>query len=429
MIILSAQYAFFLSFSMWVGQISRIPLPLVLAVFMLSHGDYVHYFIFGGFPWGIPAYSQGEWLRFFQWVDHTGVFGLNAYIYLVNGLIAEGMILTYFKRQIDKLMSRLVVVLVLALLSLYGSFLAKQEFERSKKVYGQINVALMQGNISQDMKWDARHAKENLSRYIKMTTQAFKNGAELVIWPETAYPFGGLQEESFSVAKFLDQEKVQAPLFIGAMTTRMSAEGERHLFNSVVHVDTDAHIKSVYHKMHLVPMGEYIPFKSVLGRFKKLTVGMGDFTAGSDYTLFHVSGIAFGSLICFEDVFFDPARQMARRGANVLVNYSNDAWYGQSSALYQHMVYSQFRALENRKPLLRATNTGLTAMISAGGEVIQELAPFKVGVLQQSLKIEGAESAYTRWGNGWIRIIDWMTGLMLLYAVIKWKFGPVKIDL
>lgn len=427
-IIMSLKHALFLGLAMWSGQVARLPLALVLFTFMLGHNDFIHHHVLGGFPWGVPAYSQGEWLRFFQWVDHTGIMGLSAYIYIVNGLLAEGMILTFFKKQIDKLMSRAVVVLVLALLSLYASFLAKQNFEKSKKSYGQMQVALIQGNILQNLKWDPKKAKENLQRYIKMTVQAYKNGAELVIWPETAYPFG-LAEESFQSEHFLDQEKIQAPLFTGAMTTQISPDGDKKLFNSVVHVNTDARITGVYHKIHLVPVGEFVPFKSILGKYKKLTYGMGDFTRGEEYSLFKIGDINFGSLICFEDVFYDVAREFAKKGAHVLVNYTNDAWYGQSSALYQHLVYSQFRALENRRTLLRATNTGITAMIGPSGDIIQDLPPFKEGTLLQSLKYEGYDSPFLRLGDSWVSFVEVAASLMLFFALVKWKFGPVKIDL
>lgn len=427
-LLLSLKHAICLGLACWVNLISKIPLFTVLPPFMLAHNLLLHYYIFGGFPWGMPAYSQGEWIRFFQWVDHTGIFGLSGYIYLVNALIAEGAILLIHKKHVDKMMARLVMVLVLAMLSFYGSFLSKQEFERTKVTAGNMMVALVQGNVSQEMKWDLRRAKENLGRYMRLTHMAVKNGAELVLWPETAYPFG-LTQENFSVESFLDEEKMPTPMIIGAVTTRREADGPKLMFNSVVQIDTAARVVAIYSKMHLVPFGEYLPLKSWLVNFRKLTHGVGEFTPGSEFGLFDVNHVRFASLICYEDIYDDIAREFAIRGADVLVNYTNDAWYGQSSAQYQHLVYSQFRALENRKPLLRTTNTGLTAVISAEGSVVDDLPPFKEAYLLHALKVEKGQAPFTRHGHAWVFIVVGMAGAMLLYTVIKWRFGPVKVDL
>ena len=182
-----------------------------------------------------------------------------------------------------------------------------------------------------------------------------------------------------------------------------------------------------YHsKMHLVPFGEYVPFQDYLKFAKKLTQGVGTFISGNEYTLFDMKNIRFGSLICYEDIFPDFAREFAKLGADVLVNYTNDAWYGDTSAQYQHLVYSQFRALENRRFLLRATNTGMTAIITPRGELYDKLAPFTETFLLQNLKLEKGNALYTRFGERWVYAVALICALIFIYTVIKYKLGPVK---
>lgn len=408
----------------WVNGINKIPLFILLPAFMILRDYVMGYAPWGGFPWMLPAYSQGQWLKFFQWIDHTGPYGLSFYIYLVNGLIADGLILFVYGNQLDKLVSRLIVVFVLSLFSLFLSFLASRGFENHVQNRGSIHVALIQANVSQDMKWDPFHAESNLHRYMYLSSQAVKNGAELVLWPETAYPYG-LRLEELGRDTFLDREAMEVPLIFGAVVYGKE-DGVNRQYNGVFQVGKDAKITASYFKIHLVPFGEYLPFESILSKLGNVVNEVGTFDPGREYRLFDVAGIRFGSLICFEDVFPENAREFAKHGADVLVNYTNDAWYENSSAQYQHLVFSQFRALESRRPLLRATNTGYTAVINAKGEVIDEVSPFQETTLLHHLKVEVADSFYGRHGDTWVVVLMCGTGLIFAYTLFKWLMGPVR---
>lgn len=422
--ILSLVQALFLGLACWINIIVRLPLFILLPIFMLTRDLIIQQWPIGGFPWGTPAYSQGEWIRFFQWVDVTGTHGLSLFIYLINGLIADGLLLLIHRKQIDKMVSRFLVVFVLVLLSLYGSFLSGQKFEREKTSPGDLSVALIQANISQDIKWDPYKAQDILHKYVYLTNTAVKNGAELVVWPETAFPYA-ISEKTMGADKFLDQDEMSTDLFLGAVVAAHLGP-DRIMYNAAVHVDKTASFVRRYDKMHLVPFGEYVPFQQYLKFAKKLTRGVGNFVPGDTYTLFDVKNIRFGSLICYEDIFPDFAREFSRLGADVLVNYTNDAWYGDTSAQHQHLVYSQFRALENRRYLLRATNTGMTAIITPRGELYDKLAPFTEAFLLQNLKLEKASSLYTRFGERWVYVVALLCAVIFIYTVIKYKLGPVK---
>lgn len=425
-IILSLFFAVFVSLASWANHVIRLPFFFLLPVFMVTHDFVLDHFPLGGFPWAIAPYSQGQWLSFFQWVDHTGVFGLGLFLYIINGLIAEGLLLFIHRRQIDRMVTRFLIVVVLVFVSLFGSFLASQSYERAKAAGGSINVALIQGNIDQHIKWDPYKAQDNLNVYLKLSNTAAKDGARVIIWPETAYPYG-IRLDKIGRDHFLDRPELPAPLLFGAVVSARVA-GEPSIFNSVILADEAALLSRVYRKIHLVPFGEYLPFKNVLGFLGSLTRSVGEFTPGSEYTLFTVDGVKFGVLICFEDIFPRYARRMTLASADVLVNVTNDAWYGDSSAQYHHLVFSQFRALENRRYLVRATNTGITAVIDPHGEVIDRLEPFKEGYLLQSLKLDQVASFYTRRGNAWVSGVVIVCGLIFLYAVVKCLLGPVRVE-
>lgn len=424
--ILSLVFALLLSFTCWINHLVKIPFFILLPVFMTTHDFILHFFLFNGFPWGIPPYSQGQWIQFLQWVDYTGIFGLSFFIYLINGLFADGLLLFVHRKQVDKMVSRFLVAFVLILLSLYGSFLSSENYEKTKVSKGSINVALIQGNIPQDIKWDPYKAQDNLNVYLKLTNTAVKDGADVVIWPETSYPYG-FKQRKLKEERFLDKTHLSAPIFFGAVVTERR-QGQRITYNSVIYADTDAKIASVYRKIHLVPFGEYVPFKEYLSFLSKLTQGVGEFYPGTDYILFDVKGFKFASLICFEDIFPTYARKMSLRDADVLVNVTNDAWYGDSSAQHQHLVFSQFRALENRRVLVRSTNTGMTAIINPRGEVTDSMEPFKAGFLMRNLKIDEAKSYYTEHGDTWVTVMAIFCGLIFLYTVVKCRLGPVKVE-
>lgn len=416
----SVIFSLFFTLAVWVKQKSGLPYFLSLPVFMTLRDFVLHYFPFGGFPWGIPPYSQGEWLFLFQWVDYTGPLGLSFFIYLINGLLAGG-ILAWLK--IKKLNRTFIIpifsIIVLFIFSMLASTLSLNHFEKNKTSTGFVKIALIQANVPQDIKWNRKLAQRILNRHIELTAKAASNGAELILWPETAYP-NLILEKKIASTKFLNLESLKTPLLIGSNILHKEGK-ERKLFNGVVHIDTSASIRSIYKKMHLVPFGEYLPFKKYLRFMESLTQAVGYLSPGKEYVLFDLLNVKWAPLICIEDIFPRYARGFARRGADVLINFTNDAWYGDSSMQHQHVVYSQFRALENRLSLIRATNTGLTAVIDATGKVVQDYRPFTEGYLFHNLKIEKGVSFYSRHGEKWIVVVFLLALAFSIYAFRRKK--------
>jgi apolipoprotein N-acyltransferase len=412
-VVFGALLAIFISGSLEISRKLSLPMALVLPVFMVGHDWLLHFFPFGGYPWGIVPYSQGKWIAYLQWVDHTGIFGLSFFIYFINGLVSD--LLISLK---EKLRQRSVIYLALlvlaASLSLYLSQLSLENYEKNKISVGQIRLALVQGNVSQDVKWDPRKAKMNILRYVGLSQSAIADGASLLLWPETAYTYG-FNQEDLNIEKFLPDQSLGTSILFGSF---VQAGKEKNLYNSIIQANAQGEMIAQYSKMHLVPFGEYLPFARYLSFMESLSQGIGNFHPGSDYVLFNVDGFKLAPLICIEDIFPEYAREFSRRGADLLVNFTNDAWYGDSSAQYQHVVYSQFRALENRLPLVRATNTGITAVIDSTGKIVQTLTPFRSSFLLVNVELEKGISFYSQHGNVWLIFPFLFFGLFLTRACV-----------
>lgn len=357
----------------------------------------------------MPAYSQGTFLSLFQWVDITGVYGLNILIYLVNGLLAEMIMAFRGRGEKDHLLNRFVVFALLGMISFFGNYGRQRGVENDISAGATVRIALVQGNIGQEMKWDPKKAMEHLRRYLSLSDRAVADGADLVIWPETAYPYT-VDLSTLSSKPAFDREGLPVPILFGAVGEMPTADDEAPapvapplIYNSAFLAERDARIRQAYHKQHLVPFGEYIPMKKWLTFARSLTTAVGDMTPGDKFILLETGPLKIGTLICYEDIFPDIARGFAKTGANLLVNLTNDAWYGDSSAQHQHLVFSQFRALETRRYLLRATNTGVTAVINPQGEVLYHLRPFTEDILLKGAALSDDKTLYIILGDfvGW----------------------------
>ncbi|MBX7148269.1 apolipoprotein N-acyltransferase [bacterium] len=399
-----------------------LPIPFFVSftILMVTMDFCRTYFPVGGFPWAMPAYSQGSFLQYFEWVDVTGMYGLNLLIYLINALLADILFHVFEKRR-EGMVVRAVVLLVIVVFSVFLNLARKAStFDDVAQNDNGVLTALVQGNISQDMKWNVRVAKENVDEHLKLTEKATEEGAELAIWPETAYPFTvNLKDDTdFPYLFWRGRTVLPMPLYVGAVSIQEDGVAQL-VYNSSFYLDTKAQIKSIYHKRHLVPFGEYIPFKEYLSFARRLTVAVGDFTPGKEPVVVEHGRLKLGALICYEDIFPDLARSQTRAGSNVLANLTNDAWYGNTSAPYQHLVFSQMRALENRRYLLRATNTGLTAVINPHGMVEATLPPFEAGYLVRAVYPIEKMSTYTLYGD-WVAWVCFaLAGSSVIAIVIR----------
>ncbi|MBI4574532.1 MAG: apolipoprotein N-acyltransferase, partial [candidate division NC10 bacterium] len=268
-------------------------------------------------------------------------------------------------------------------------------------------VAALQGNVPQDVKWLPDVREEVLQRYERLTRKAGEAGATLIIWPETAIPFllgvdAPVRERVEALAR-----QGGTHLLVGSPDAELASPPR--YFNSAFHLAPDRGIVAKYDKVHLVPFGEYIPLRPILGFFvDKLTQGaIGDFQAGGEYTVFDGDGKRFGVTISYEVYFPAQVRRYVQGGADFLVNITNDAWYGRTAAPYQHLAMAVFRAVENNAFLVRSANTGISAVVHPRGRVLAASNLFEEGILVQTIRTRSGDSFYTRYGDvfAWLSLL------------------------
>ena len=332
--------------------------------------EYLRAHLLTGFGWALLGYSQYLNLPIIQIAGLFGVYGVSFLV--VMGNLALYSAVSFQLSAFSKIKKCLAFALSLSIILAYGYYqLSRQPKAESRKLF---KISVIQGNIPQELKWAPGSQAFILDRYIRLTKEAALDRPDLIIWPEASNPgFLGdasdarVNENIFSLAK-----EIKIPLLVGSVVRE-----KREYFNSALLID-EFGLVGRYDKLHLVPFGEYIPWKGIF-KFLESIVPIGDFTAGNNYTLFSLSAIRyplsakFGALICFEDTLPELPRDFSREGADFLVNITNDAWFKETASPYQHLAASVFRAVENRLPLARSANTGVSCFIDSRGRVISRL--------------------------------------------------------
>ncbi len=384
-----------------------LSVPIFLTVFELLH----NYIPFGGYPWSNLAYALWSHRTLAQASDLFGVYGFDFLLLLVNAVLVE-LIVTRGRIKRSWWTAGGALVLVLFFYG-YGRWRLPQ-INRITDEAPSFKVGLVQPNIPQELKWDPRYANEHMEILGTLTERALEEGAELVIWPESAFsdPLPATIEQLNELSSW------ERPLLMGAVTIKLEVPGrytpQRKIYNSALQVDPGGQVVTLHHKTHLVPMGEYIPLKSIFRFLDEIVPALGDFVAGDEWVVFTELDHPTGVTICYEDLFPEVNRAFTRRGATYLTNITNDAWYGDSSAPWQHLVFSRFRAIENRRSVVRVTNNAVTALIDPTGKV-RETLPLNVEAhLVSDVPLLTLQSFYTAYG-------DWplfsLLGLILLYNV------------
>ena len=349
--------------------------------------EYLRSYLFSGFPWSLIGHSQYKNLPVIQIAEITGAWGVSFLVALVN--VAFYLILRKQLRAKSLLICAGIVFLSLA----YGFYKLsyRPDFSRGEK---SLKISVVQGNIPQHLKWDKQSADFILNNYLELTAAAAKKGPDLIIWPEASVPGLWGRDDAEFAQVFSLAGQLHTNLLIGAVSYF-----NQNYFNSALFIDYLGAPGKIYNKLHLVPFGEYIPLKNIFPFLETIAL-IGDIQPGREYTIFKLhsdqvmrpvgasgqpantcdsfstnleesGGGGFGVLICFEDLFPELSREFIKRGARFLVNITNDAWYKEGSAPYQHLAASVFRSVENRVYLARAANTGISGFIDPAGRILR----------------------------------------------------------
>ncbi len=365
------------------AQVNRHPLSFVLlapALWILT--EWLRGTLFTGFPWLNMGYSQMDtWLSGYAPV--LGIYGLGALVVLSAALL-------FITRK-----KPIVAPLCLFAIWAIGFSLTSQEWVNTS---GEpIRVSLIQGNVSQHEKWQTEVRIRTLNLYEELTEKHLAD-SDLIIWPETAVPAFYHSVAEDYIGDILNKAReTNTDLLIGVPIKQASADPERPIFyNSVVALGKQF---DVYHKQHLVPFGEYVPLGDILRSIGGVfNLPMSDFSSGGVQPPLSVAGQQAAISICYEIIFAEEVRKNIAE-ATMLVNVSNDAWFGRSLAPPQHFEMARMRALETGRPLLRATNTGITAFIDHKGQVQKQAPTFSVQALTGSVQPMTGTTPYVRYGN------------------------------
>ncbi len=370
--------------------------------------EYLRGWLLSGFPWAIIGYSQQNFSLAIQSSDVTGVYGVSLMLVVVNCAIAG---------VIAAPRSRLVWLGVAATMVIsishfgYGCWRESQPLEQRSE---QLRVALIQGDIDQGQKWAPENQQFTIDRYQQLSIQAMQNHPDLLIWPEAATPFF-LQEQSALAARVKQLPKrLETALLVGSPSYTLLPSGQYQYFNSAFLFSASGKKLGRSDKIHLVPFGEYVPLEPFLAFIDKLVVGVGDFSPGKIQPL-PLNGHTLGVLICYEAIFPELAREYVREGSSLLVNLTNDAWFGHSSAPYQLLAMTRFRAIENRIWIARAANTGISALISPAGRVVLSGPIFEPLQLSGLVGLGAQPTFYTRFGDIFAYIC---LGISVIYLLV-----------
>ncbi|MBI3990264.1 MAG: apolipoprotein N-acyltransferase [candidate division NC10 bacterium] len=408
---------YFASFGFLVAKVKDRPSLFQVLFFSTAWValEYVRTYALTGFPWNLLGYSQYKSLSLIQIASFTGVYGISFLVAAVNASIAS-VIRSPFRR------GRALVPLFLILLLGGGAFTYSTATGFAESMGDKdLQVALLQGNIDQGVKWDPVYQTTTLETYHRLTLKAAEEGAALIVWPETAVPFFLRWEPGLSRVVLDMASKAKAFLLVGS-PDRERGDEERY-FNSAFLISPDGQITEKYDKIHMVPFGEYVPLKRLLFFVQRMAEGIGDFSGGERYTIFSLPKGRFGVTICYEAIFPNQVRQYVNRGADFLVNITNDAWFGRSSAPYQHLAMAAFRAVENQVYVIRAANTGVTAIINPSGRIVQKTDLFVAAVLVGGISLKKGTTFYTRHGD----LFAWVCVAFALAALAGERASLLKL--
>jgi len=353
-------------------------------------------YLFTGFPWALAGYSQYKFLIIAQIADITGVYGVSYLVILFNCFIFD---LWSFKQNKSRypLLSSVPIIISLIAVSLIFIFSISYGIKRLyEPVTGkEFKAAIIQGSIPQNEKWDFHKVNEILNIYKELTIKAKNYNPQLIVWPETAVPFIFEKNKYFTenLINFVKEQNIY--LLFGSIMERQKDQ----YTNSAVLIDPNGTVAYYYDKIHLVPFGEYVPLRKVLFFIDKLTVGIGDYQSGSSYNVAITPFGKFATLICYESIFPGQVRKFYQKGGQFIVNITNDGWFGTTSGPYQHFSMAIFRSIENRKPLIRAANSGISGFIDSKGRIINKTNLFERTYLIENVQGDEKLSFYTKYGD------------------------------
>ena len=362
--------------------------------------------VLGGFPWVLLGSSQAGVVPIVQTASLAGVYGLSALIVLAS----VALVIAVSGKGRLRVAAPLAVAFAVGGLALWGAWRVGE----GSLVSGDrpVRVALAQGNIRQDDKWDQAKASRILDTYLRLTRDGARQGATLVVWPESATPF--LFEHDLAGNAAVRQVAGELGISLLFGSDQYEPAQPPRYFNSAFLLGPDGRTAAVYRKMHLVPFGEYVPLKRLLFFVAPLVESVSDFTAGGDTVVMPLGAHRLSTAICYEVVYPDLIAAFVGRGSQLLATITNDAWYGHSSAPYQHFWQASLRAVEQGRYLIRAANTGISGIVDPYGRVVAMSSIFEETMVIGEVRYLDHRTVYARTGDAFAYACVLVAGLAWL---------------
>ena len=383
-----------------VGISRTIVLPITWVAF-----EFARSYVPVGFPWALLGYAAHRDIALIQFVELTGIYGVSALIILVNATLYR--LLDSSQNLAGKILEAVPAASIIALALVFG-------WERITQIdamprLGALRVALVQADIPQSLKWKQSNLEPTFQIYSHETLSASQEHPDLVIWPEAAIPFVFLKASDYSDGPLRFHQAyhdrllrlvrdAQQPLLFGAPALDFSSGISTR--NRVYLLSASGNVVGYYDKMILVPFDEYVPLAGLFGRlFDKPVESVGPIMPGSHQTILPIKDARLGVLICYESIFPALSRRAVQAGAQILVNLSNDAWFGNTSFPYQLLAMATMRALENRTVMIRVANTGISAIVSPTGRIIDAIRLSSRITKSETVSWIATRTFYTKYGD------------------------------
>ena len=383
---------------------------LVLAPTVWVATELARRYVLGGFPWVLLGASQASVIPIVQSASVAGVYGLSALVVLGSA----AAVMAAVGRGRDRVVVPACTLILIGGLAAWGHWRVQ---EGSRLRSGDpVRIALVQGNIRQEEKWSPASAAHILDTYVRLTMQAADQGATLVVWPESATPF--LFEHDAGGRAVITEVVRSRGIHLLFGSDQFEPGTPPRYFNSAFLLNPAGAIAGVYKKTHLVPFGEYVPLKRLLFFAAPLVGAVSDFSPGEQAVVMSMGSHTLSTAICYEVVYPDLVADFVQRGSQLLSTITNDAWYGYSSAPYQHFEQAALRAVEQGRYLVRAANTGISGIVDPYGRVVTASAIFERTVVTGEVRFLDGRTIYGRTGDAFALACVLLT---LLSVTAAWR--------
>ena len=388
----------------WVGGRRSPAWALAAAPFLWVAAEWLRGHIMEGFPWGSLGYSQYLRLTVIQVAELGGIHAVSFVVLAANAAVAAAVLLPW-RRAAGALL--IAGVIVGGCLAFGAARLAEPPLP------AEARIAVMQPSIEQPLKWDENHTATVVAIYLALARRAGNEHPDLLVWPETASPTILARDERLLKTLTELAGTLRMRLLVG------SVDGDdTRGYRNTAFLLTEKGIAGRYDKIHLVPFGEYVPLSGVFGFVKGWAEFISELEPGSSPVVFPGPPAPFGVVICYEGIFPDLYRKFVKGGARLMINMTNDAWFGRTSGPAQHLAMYPLRAVEHRTAVVRAANTGVSAFIAPSGRIVRWMRLFERGTMSETLPLRNGETLYTRVG-------DWVAWLS--FAVTAAALGAAAV--